>query len=154
MKGIAELLANHPLFDGLASEYAELLAGCASNVAVPAGTALFREGDAADRFWLIRRGRVSLELHSPGRGQLVIETLDEGEVLGWSWLLPPYRWHFDAIALEDLGAVAFDGACVRAKFDADPRLGYQLLSRFMPLAVDRLQATRLRLLDLYGAAGD
>ena len=154
MKSIADLLAEHELFVGLDPSYAELLAGCATNVALPAGKPIFREGEPADNFWLIRRGRVALELHSPGTGQLLIETLDDNEVLGWSWLLPPYRWHFDAVALEDTGAVMFDGACVRAKFDADPRLGYQLLSRFMPLVVDRLQATRLRLLDLYGRDGE
>jgi CRP/FNR family cyclic AMP-dependent transcriptional regulator len=152
--GLTEVVRSQPLFADLAPEHVELLAGCARNVRVAAGTRLLREGRPADRFYLLRRGRVAVQAVVPGRGRVVIETLGPGDVLGWSWLVPPYRWHFDAETLEPVVATAFDGACLRAKCDADPALGYALMRRFAQVIVDRLQHTRLRLLDLYGADGE
>jgi CRP/FNR family transcriptional regulator, cyclic AMP receptor protein len=153
VRGISQLLAGHPLFAGLDTGTVELLAGCARNVVLNTGERLFAEGQPADRFWLIRHGRVALEVASPGAGQLIVETVGAEDVVGWSWLVAPYRWHFDAVALEQTRAVVFDVGCVRGKLESDPRLGYALMSRFLPIVVDRLQATRLRLLDLYGSVG-
>ena len=127
-----------------------MLAGCSTTDGFDRGEMIFREGDPANTFWLIRHGRVALEVHSPSRGGLAIETLEPGDVLGWSWLFPPDRWHYDARALEDVRAVAVDGACLRGKCDDDPVFGYDMLRRFSAVMVDRLQATRLRLLDIYG----
>jgi CRP-like cAMP-binding protein len=149
VKGIDELLAEHEVFAGLDQSTLELLAGCASNVVFDAGERLFAEGGQADRFWIVRHGRVALEVMVPGAGQMTVETLGAGAVVGWSWLVAPYRWYFDAVAQEATRATVFDVACVRSKMDADARVGYQLLSRFVMVIVDRLQATRLRLLDLY-----
>jgi CRP-like cAMP-binding protein len=112
---------------------------------------LFREGDPADAFYVVRRGRVALELFVPNRGALTVETIEPGEVVGWSWLFPPYRWHFDGRAVEPVRAIAVDGACLRGKCNADPALGYELMRRFSQVMLERLQATRLRLADLYGA---
>lgn len=148
--GIAELVADHPILAGLPGDTVAQVAGCAQNVAFDRGALLIGEGAAADTFFLLRRGSVALEIHSPGAGPLVVETLRAGQVLGWSWLFPPYRWHFDARALEPVGAIAVDGACLRQKADADPAFGYELVRRFTAVILDRLQATRLRLLDLYG----
>ena len=114
---------------------------------------LFRDGDEANTFYVLRHGAVALETFVPARGPVTIETLETGEVLGWSWLFPPYRWHFDARALSLVRATAFDGACLRGKCEADPALGYELMSRFAQVAIERLQWTRLRLLDVYGYAG-
>jgi CRP-like cAMP-binding protein len=139
-----------PLLAGLVRAELELLAGCARNVHFDAGEQIFREGEPADAFWVIRHGRVALEAHVPARGPLTIETLEPGEVLGWSWLFPPYRWHFDARALSGVRATAFDGACLRGKCSDDPALGYDLMQRFARVMMERLQATRLRLLDVYG----
>lgn len=150
---LADVVAGQPLFSGMAAAHVELLAGCGRNVRFAAGQRLLREGRPADRFFLLRRGRVAIQTVVPGRGAVVIETLGPGDVLGWSWLVPPYRWHFDAEALEPVAATAFDGACLRAKCEADPALGYELMRRFAQVIVDRLQHTRLRLLDLYGADG-
>jgi CRP-like cAMP-binding protein len=150
MRGIDELLTEHELFTGLDRATLALLAGCASNVAFRAGEGLFAEGERADRFWIVRHGRVALEVSAPGAGEVIIETLGAGSVVGWSWLVAPYQWRFDGVAQEPTRAVSFDVGCLRAKMDADPRVGYQLLSRFLPIVVDRLQATRVRLLDLYG----
>jgi CRP-like cAMP-binding protein len=111
---------------------------------------LFREGEPADIFYLLRRGRVALELHAPERGGLVIDTIEPDEVVGWSWLFPPYRWHFDARAASEVRAVAFDGACLRGKCDDDKELGYELMKRFGQVMIDRMQHARVRLLDVYG----
>jgi CRP-like cAMP-binding protein len=151
VRGIDELLAEHELFAGLDPATLSLLAGCASNVAFRVGERLFAEGEHADRFWIVRHGRVALEVTAPGVGQVIIETLGPGSVVGWSWLVAPYQWRFDGVAQEPTRAAVFDVGCLRAKMDADPGVGYQLLSRFLPIVVDRLQATRLRLLDLYGS---
>jgi hypothetical protein len=71
-------------------------------------------------------------------------------VIGWSWLFPPYRWHFDGRALSSVRATSFDGACLRGKCDQDPALGYELMKRFARVFSERLRGTRLRLLDVYG----
>ena len=148
-----ELLAEVPLFAGLGAERLELLAGCASNVGFAAGEAISRAGEPADTFYVIRRGTVAIELYAPARGALTVETLEAGEVVGWSWLFPPYRWNFDARALSAVRATAFDGACLRGKCEHDPALGYELMKRFAQVFVERLQWTRLRLLDVYGDGG-
>jgi CRP-like cAMP-binding protein len=130
-----DLLAGVPLLAGLGRDELELLAGCARNVHFDAGEQIFREGEPADAFWIIRHGRVALEAHVPARGPLTIETLEPGEVLGWSWLFPPFRWHFDARSLTGVRATAFDGACLRGKCADDPALGYDLMQRFASVMV-------------------
>ncbi len=151
---MADLLGAHPFFAGLSGEALSLAAGCARNVALPVGTLLMSEGRVADTFYVVRRGRVSIDVHAPGRGAEVIETVGPGSVVGWSWLVPPYRWTFDARAIDDVGAIAIDGACLRAKALADPDFGFALLSRVSAVLLERLQATRLRLLDLYRGRDD
>ena len=152
MQTLDELIAAAPLFDGLSPAHLSLIAGCGVNEHFAPGAQLFREGTPADRFFLIRTGSVALELEAPGRGTLVIETLQPGEVVGWSWLFEPFRWQFDARAREPTGVVAFDGTCLRGKCEADHELGYQLMRRFAASLTERLQATRLQLLDVYGHA--
>ena len=116
------------------------------------GELLLVEGQPADTLFLVQRGRVAIEIHGADRGTLVVETVEPGGAVGWSWLFPPYRWHFDARALEPVGAVAVDAACLRAKVDADREFGLRCWSPGSPgVLLERLQATRLRLLDLYGA---
>ena len=149
---IAEMLAGMPGFEGIPDDHLGFIAGCATNAGFEQDEYLFREGERADAFWVVRRGRVALEVHAPGRGQVLVETIGEGELVGWSWLFPPYRWHFDARASEPVRAIAFDGACLRGKCDEDSALGYELMQRFAAMMLDRLQATRLRLLDVYGQA--
>ncbi|MGZ5337125.1 MAG: cyclic nucleotide-binding domain-containing protein [Solirubrobacterales bacterium] len=150
MKGIAELVREAPDFEGIDADHLELIAGCAHNEGFERGEYLLREGEAADTFFVIRKGHVALETFVPQRGALTIETIESGGLLGWSWLVPPYRVDFDARAVETTRAIAFDAACLRGKFDDDPVLGYELIKRFVPVIVERLQATRLRLLDVYG----
>jgi CRP/FNR family transcriptional regulator, cyclic AMP receptor protein len=150
METIETVLRGAPVFEGMPPDELSLVAGCASNVRFDQGAVLFREGDPADTFFLVRHGTVALELFVPARGSAVIETIEAGEVIGWSWLFPPYRWHFDARALTQVRATAFDGACLRGKCEEDSGLGYDLMSRFAQILIERLQWTRLRLLDVYG----
>jgi CRP/FNR family cyclic AMP-dependent transcriptional regulator len=150
MRSIDQLVAELPTFAGLEPAQLELIAGCGANRVFEAGEHLAREGDPADAFFVIRHGRVALEVAAPGRGALMISTLGEGAVVGWSWLFPPHRWSFDARALEQTRTVAFDGACLRGKCETDKALGYELMQRFAAVILDRLQATRLQLLDVYG----
>jgi CRP-like cAMP-binding protein len=145
-----DVLAGAPFFAGMSRERLVLLAGCASNVGFTAGEVIFREGDEADRFFVVRHGTVAIELHAPARGSMTVETIDAGQVVGWSWLFPPHRWHFDVRALSAVRATAFDGACLRRKCEHDPELGYDLMTRFAQVFIERLHRTRLRLLDVYG----
>jgi len=152
MDTIETVLRDVPLFGGLTNEQLTLIAGCGQNVRFHPEEMLFRDGDEANTFYVVRHGAVALETFVPARGPVAIETLEAGEVVGWSWLFPPYRWHFDARALSLVRATAFDGTCLRGKCEADPVLGYALMSRFAQVAIERLQWTRLRLLDVYGYA--
>jgi CRP/FNR family transcriptional regulator, cyclic AMP receptor protein len=153
MNTLEPLLAEHPFLKGLDPRFIELLVGCASNVRFEAGEYIFREGEEANKFYIVRRGHVALEIFAPGRGPLAVQTLGEGDVLGWSWLIPPYRWHSSARAVELTRAFALDAECLRRKCEEDHDLGYELMKRFAPVIVDRLQTTRLQLLDLYGVPG-
>jgi CRP/FNR family cyclic AMP-dependent transcriptional regulator len=146
------LLRDHPFLRGLEPEYLPLLAGCATNVRFGEGSFMFREGEAADRCFLIREGKMALEIAAPGRGSIILQTLAAGDVAGFSWLLEPHQWQFDGRTVEPVRAIALDGVCLRGKCADDPRLGFELMQLVARLAVQRLQATRLRLLDVYGNA--
>jgi CRP/FNR family cyclic AMP-dependent transcriptional regulator len=149
MQSLEPILAAHPFFKDLAKPYLELLTGCASNVRFEAGEYILHQGEEANNFYIVRHGNVALEMLVPGRGPITIETVGEGEVLGWSWLFPPHHWRFDARAIELTRAIALDGACLRAKCEADHNLGFELMKRFAEIVTQRLQATRLQLLDVY-----
>jgi CRP-like cAMP-binding protein len=150
MDSLIRVIAPHPFFAGLSDEVLELVAGCASNVRFEPGTFLFRKGDAADGFFLVRHGRVDLEIDAPGRGPLVIETIEEDEVFGYGWLFPPYQRSYDAHARTLVRAVHMDGECLRRKCDEDPAFGYDMVRRFARVMMNQLESTRLRLLDVYG----
>jgi CRP/FNR family transcriptional regulator, cyclic AMP receptor protein len=150
METIEDLLESHPFFAGLSPYALRLIAGCASNVHFDEGSRIFGQGEPASLFYVIRDGRVALEVHSPTKGPLTIDTMNGGEVLGWSWLIPPYQYFASARAVTPVRATALDGACLRGKCEADTELGYQLLTRVTTVMYQRLQSTRIRLLDLYG----
>jgi len=144
------LLREHPFLKNLEPEYLALLAGCAANVRFREGAFMFREGEPAGQCFLIREGKMALEIAAPGRGSIIVQTLGAGDVTGFSWLLEPHQWEFDGRAVEPVRALALDGTCLRGKCADDPRLGFELTQLFARLAIRRLQATRLRLLDVYG----
>jgi len=153
MRTLETILAQHPFFAGLSERHLHVLTGCASNVVFEQGQVIFREGEQASNFYLLREGRVALEMHAAGIGTITIETLRAGDILGWSWLVPPYRWRFDARAVETTRAIALDGECLRNKCEQDHDLGHELLKRFAEIITQRLMATRLQLLDIYGVKG-
>jgi len=150
MDSLEPLLKEHPFFAGFATEHTQLVAGCARNRRFKAGEYLFREGEAADEFFLIRDGKAALEIVAPGQAPVVFTTLGVGEIVGASWLVPPYRWMFDARAVEPTRALGIDAACLRGKCEADHHLGYEMMKRFLPVFVKRLHATQLQILDVYG----
>jgi CRP/FNR family transcriptional regulator, cyclic AMP receptor protein len=150
------LLRAHKFFAGLEPAHLSLIAGCAANQVFPAESFLFREGEPAETFYLIREGKVALEIAAPGHGAsaLVIQTLGEGDVVGFSWLIEPHHWEFDGRAVDQVRAFRMDGTCLRDKCEEDSRLGYELMRRFAGLTANALAATRLQLLDVYGHAHD
>ena len=150
LQDLESLLRKHNFLQGMSPEHTKVLVGCTSNVRFAAGDFLMHEGREANVFYLLRAGRISLETNVPGRGPLEMESLGPGDVLGLSWLVPPYREHLDARALEPVVALAMDGKCLRDKCDADHDLGYALLRRIFELAYQRLMRVRLQRLDLYG----
>ena len=149
MRTLEGVLAAHPFFSGMDPRYLQLAVGCAANVRFNAGELIFQQGYDAEHFYLIRAGKVALEFHVPGRGGLTIQTLGAGEVLGWSWLVPPYNWRFDGRAAEVTRAIVFDGKCLRGKCEEDHELGYELQKRVIAILGQHLDATRFRLLDIY-----
>ncbi len=151
IQGLTPILRDHPFCRGLDEADLSLLTGCAANRRYGPGELLFRAGQPAAHTWLIRTGRVAFEIHDPTRGALTVETAEEGELLGWAWLFPPYEYHFDARAVGVVRAIELDGACLRAKCEADPRFGYMLTRRILQQAHKRLESRRLHALDLYGS---
>lgn len=149
MKTLQGILERHPFFSGLGPRYLELATGCARNVRFNAGDVVFREGEEADDFYLIREGKVALELFAPGRGSLTVQTLHDGDILGWSWLIPPYHRRFDAHAVTPTRAIVLDGKCLRGKCEEDHELGYELVKRIAFILGQRLDAARFQLVDLY-----
>ena len=150
MEKLEKNLADHPFFQGVAPDLIKTIAACAVEAHYQDGQMIYSESDPANQFLLILDGKVAIEIFSAQRGALTIKTLGPGEVLGWSWLFPPYRRRFDARALEKTSAIALDGKRLREKAETDHRLGYELLKRFSNVVVERLNATCLQLLDIYG----
>ncbi len=148
-RDLRDIIAQHPFFRELSEEHLAVLVGCATNQRYAAGEFLFRQGETARHFYLVRQGKVAIEVVSPQQGTITVQTLGEGEVVGWSWLVPPYEYRFDARAAELTRVVALDGECLRGKFTQDHELGYRFLSRFVQVIAERLEHTRLQLLDLY-----
>ena len=154
MRDLEQTLREHPFFKDLNIEHIKLLVGCASNVVFREGDFVFREGEEANAFYFIRHGRVLIETHVPQKGPIIIRSRESGEILGWSWLVPPYRWHFDAHAVELTRAIALDGKCLREKCEQDHDLGYEVMKRFVVVIAEQLEATRLQLMDVYGNSAD
>jgi len=150
MENLEKILIEHPFFKNLGEDSLDLIGGCASNVRFEKDDMIIREGEQADKFYIVREGSVALEIQGPGRGKITIDTIEDGEVLGWSWLVPPYHWRFDGRAQDRVRAIGLDGKCLREKCEENHDLGYELLKRFSHIIDQRLQATRLQLLDVYG----
>ena len=153
MTAETHLVIAHPFLNGLPPPLLQPLVEHATWTVFGPGQRIFAEGGTADRFWLIEDGEVALEIQVPGRGLVTIETLGPWTVLGWSWLDPPYRWRFGATARRATSAIEVNALSLRQRLAQDPQLGYALTRKFLDVVVDRLQSTRLRLLDLYAHGG-
>ena len=151
MAELESILSEHPFFDRIDPIYLRILGGCASEASFKAGDVIFRQGEEAVRFYLIREGRVALEFFSSAREAITIETISEGDILGDSWLFPPYLCHCDARAREATRAIAFNAGCLRGICDDDHDLGFELMKRFSEIMVKRLQAAMLQCVDIYRA---
>lgn len=151
MESLRPILEEHDFFKGLEPEYFDIVVGCALNAVFRPEEFIYREGDPAEKFYLIREGRVGLEINVPHKGTMTLHTVNKGEILGWSWLIPPYKCRFTARAFTKVRAIAIDGNCLRKKCEADHKFGYEFYKRFSGIIVQRLQATRLQLLDVFRA---
>ena len=152
MESLERILKELPFFAGLQPDYLTLITSCASNVRYDAGDYIFRAGEPAQKFYLVRHGQVAVELSSPARGTVAVDTLMEGDVLGYGWLYPPHIWSFDAHAVAMTRAIAIDAKCLLTKCESDARFGFEMLKRFSQVIIRRLQAAQLQLLDMYGKA--
>ena len=146
MEGLERIVLEHSFFAGMRPEYTDLITGCAKNVRFEPGEYLFREGETADQLYLLRAGSVALEVDTDD-GPVTLQTVGESEIVGASWLVPPYRRGLSARAMELTRAIALDAACLRGKCEEDHDLGYEMMKRFMPILIQRLRAARLQILD-------
>src|SRR3954467_2841780 len=137
---------DHPFFKGLSPEHLKMLSGYGMHVQFKAGETIFREGDIANRFYLIETGKVMLESHLKDGPSIPIQTIGKGDVLGWSWLFPPYYWNFDARAIEPTSAIFLYGTRLREDCESNHKLGLELLKRMARVIIRRLQAARWDLL--------
>ena len=144
MKGMVE----HPFFKDFQATHVELLSKCASTMNFTAGGYIFHDGETADRLYLIQTGKVAVELQLVGRDPLIILTVGPRGIVGWSWLFPPYRWHFSARVMENTSAITLDAKCIMEKCKEDCQLGYELMWRCAYVMGERLHATRAQLLSL------
>ena len=149
IESLERVLREHPFLDGLKETDIRFMVSCARNVRAKQGEFVVREGELSAHLYLIRQGRVGLETDVPGEGSIEVETLREGDILGWTSLFPTYRWHLDARALEDTALIAFDGPCLGRKLNDDPNLGYQVCRRLLYQVHQRLERMRMQNLDVY-----
>jgi CRP/FNR family cyclic AMP-dependent transcriptional regulator len=150
MKDIEDLIREHPFFEMMDKKYLELISGCGKNVHFNAGKYIAEENDPADTFYVLRKGMVRIEIKDASRGYIPIQTVCEGNIVGWTWIFPPYRWEYSVKVINDTSAIEMDGKCLRQKCEEDPALGYALMKRFALTMSERLKATRMQVIDVYG----
>ena len=148
LETIENSIKSHPFLEGMSPHQIRLLGDCAMRAHFGAGELIFREGDPANRFYLILSGKVALESYIEGKGHTLIQTIGAGDVLGWSWLFPPYFWHFDALAVEPTDAIFIYATPLREECESDHELGYELMKRMAQIMMNRLQATRRQFLGI------
>jgi CRP-like cAMP-binding protein len=149
METLRPILEKHPFFKDLKPAYLDLAVGCASNVRFKEGEIIAREGEPADKFYLIREGKVAIEINVSSHRSITIQTIQDGDILGWSWLIPPHYNRFNARAVVEVRAIALDGKCLRTKCETDHDLGYELLKRLTAIFTQRLAETRKQLINIY-----
>lgn len=152
-QSIEDYLNGHAFFKGLGDSSIKFLADCASEQQLKQGEVLFKQGSKADKFYLLRSGEIAIQVPALMGPMLEIQSLGEDKVLGWSWLIAPYRWHFLARAVEDSEILEFDGSAILERCENDPRFGYELLKRFAALMSERLDAARQKMMDEWNPPG-
>lgn len=150
---IEDYLSGHAFFSGLDGSFVKFLSSVATERQIKKGDVLFQQGKRADKFYLLRHGQVSVQVPALMGPVLEIQNLGEDQVLGWSWLIPPYRWSFQARAMEDSELLEFDGSAILAHCEEDPHFGYELLKRFASLMSERLDAARQKMMDQWNPPG-
>ncbi len=147
METLEPIIMQHSFFKDLPSKYIDFIVGCAMHKVFKEGDVILNAGDEANKFYLIRSGRVAIYIDKPR--DITLQTLQQGDILGWSWLIPPYLYRFSAKALEPTRVITLDGKCLREKCEKNSDLGYELLKRLVSVFVQRLEAARLQLIDIY-----
>ena len=150
METMAPILAAHPFFKGLDSRYLKLVLECASRESFKPGEFLCRDEGEATKFYVIHHGQVAVEIYRARRGPVTIQSLGEGDVLGWLWFDQPYHWHLDAKAQELTRVISLDVRCLHDKCDQDPAFGYELMRRYAHHLAVQFRVTKLQLADMYG----
>jgi len=152
-KKIATILSKQSFFHGLSSEFIDFLSGHAVERKLRKGEILFEHGQPADRFYLLRDGRITIEVPAISGPSLVVQSLGPDKLLGWSWLIPPYKWSFQARAEEDCEVLEFDGKAILDRCESEPRFGYEILKRFSSLMSERLEAARTKMMEEWNPPG-
>ena len=153
MPSTADYLAAHAFFSALNEDYIKLLSEFVTERQLAKGEVLFQQGKTADKFYLVRKGQVSVQVPALVGPALELQVLGENQLLGWSWLIPPYRWNFLARAVEDSELLEFDGQAILARCEKDPKFGYELYKRFTELMSERLNAARQKMMDQWNPPG-
>lgn len=153
IQSIEDYLSTHTFFEQLDGSFIEYLAGSATELSIREGEVLFRQGEHADKFYLLRKGQVSVQVPALMGPALEMQIVGENQLLGWSWLIPPYQWNFLARAVEDSNLLEFDGSAILAHCEEDSKFGYELLKRFAALMSDRLNAARQKMMDQWDPPG-
>lgn len=147
MNGLTgEVIAVHPFFSGLRLKHLRILAECAKKATFGPEETLFREGEPANQFYLIQKGRLVLTAGEPAQSWKIIDTLGPGDVMGWSWMFPPFRWHFTARTVEPVVAIELNAGHLLEAAETDHDFGYELMKRVAQLVIHRLQAARKQFL--------
>jgi len=153
LETLEEMIVSHPFWAGLNPRFLDLLKKCATFQRFDVGQSIFQEGGHADNFYLIQKGRVTLHAFVPGRGAVTVQTVSGGDALGWSWLFPPHQWHFSAHSSDPTEAIVFGAKLLRDEAEQNHDFGYELTKRVSKMLLQRLQETRLLLVDFYGFPG-
>lgn len=148
MKNLNEAITDHAFFHGMTPEHLAVLTEGAKATEFKAGDVLFQEGEPANQFFLIESGKIALETHEPANGTVLVQTLGSGDVLGWSWLFPPFAWHYQARAIEPATVLVLSGGHLLVTAERNHDFGYELMKRVAQIVIRRLQATRKQLLAL------
>ena len=152
-QSITEYLSAHEFFSEFSDDSLKFLCECSSTREIKKGQILFLQGEHADKFYVVRSGRISIQMPAIMGPTLEIQTVDEDQVLGWSWLISPYRWNFQTKAEEDSELLQFDGTAILARCEQEPKFGYELLKKFAGLMSVRLNAARLKMMDEWNPVG-